>query len=398
VVSTSDKRGPLQVARRARLLEALQRDGVLRISDLTEALGAAAVTIRRDIAQLAAEGLVRRVHGGVALPSAEGLVRGVAVPSADGLVRGSALPSADGPVSGGPTLTSAERDEEPAGRFALGMLVPSLDYYWPNVAQGAEEAARELDMRVVLRGSSYRSEDDRPQLSRLVDQQGVDALIIAPRMDAPTTGRTIEWLTGTGLPVVLLERTATAGPHHAVLESVVTDHALGAAMAVRHLVSLGHRRIGVVLAEPSPTRPHVRRGWLEAAAECGLDVGATVDALVPDARSPESTAALDEALDQCLRTGTTALLVHADAEAVALVQRCEERHLSIPGDLSLIAYDDEVAGLVSPALTAVRPPRRSIGRAAVRLVADRLADPERPTHRVVISPSLRVRDSTAPPP
>jgi DNA-binding LacI/PurR family transcriptional regulator len=360
-VSNSDKRGPLQVARRARLLEALQRDGVLRISDLTEALGAAAVTIRRDIAQLAAEGLVRRVHGGVALPSAE-------VPA----------------------------DEEPAGGYALGMLVPSLDYYWPNVAQGAEEAARELDMRVVLRGSSYRSEDDRPQLTRLVDQ-GVDALIVAPRMDAPTTGRTIEWLTGTGMPVVLLERTATAGPHHAVLESVVTDHALGAAMAVRHLVSLGHRRIGVVLAEPSPTRPHVRRGWLEAAAECGLDVGATVDALVPDARTPESRAAFDDVLDRCLRTGTTALLVHADPEAVALVQRCEERHLSVPGDLSLVAYDDEVAGLVSPALTAVRPPRRSIGRAAVRLVADRLADPGRPTHRVVISPSLRVRDSTAAP-
>ena len=373
-MNTSDKRGPLQVARRAQLLEALQRDGVLRISDLTDALGAAAVTIRRDIAQLAAEGLVRRVHGGVALPSAD-------------------AGATDAPAA----------EEEPAGAASvlgdrsLGMLVPSLDYYWPNVAQGAEEAARELDMRVILRGSSYETQDDRPQLSRLVEQQGVNALIVAPRMDAPTADSTIEWLAGTGIPVVLLERTATAGPHHAVLESVVTDHALGAAMAVRHLVSLGHRKIGVVLAEPSPTRPHVRRGWLEAAAECGLDVGATVDALVPPASSPECNGALDDVLDQCLKTGTTALLVHADAEAIKLVQRCEERHLSVPGELSLVAYDDEVAGLFSPALTAVRPPRRSIGRAAVRLVADRLADPGRPTHRVVISPSLRVRDSSAAP-
>lgn len=375
-MSNPDKRGPLQVARRAQLLEALQRDGVLRISDLTEALGAAAVTIRRDIAQLAAEGLVRRVHGGVALPAAEA----------------------------GAAATDATAEEDPADQAvvfddrSLGMLVPSLDYYWPNVAQGAEEAARELNMRIILRGSSYETQDDRPQLVRLVEQQGVDALIVAPRMDAPTADATIDWLGGSGIPVVLLERTATAGPYHAVLESVVTDHALGAAMAVRHLVSLGHRKIGVVLAEPSPTRPHVHRGWLEAAAECGLDVGATVDALVPDAQSPECNAALDDALDQCLKTGTTALLVHADAEAVALVQRCEERHLSVPGDLSLVAYDDEVAGLFSPALTAVRPPRRSIGRAAVRLVADRLADPGRPTHRVVISPSLRIRDSSAPPP
>lgn len=373
-MSTSDKRGPLQTTRRAQLLQALQRDGVLRISDLTATLGAAPVTIRRDIAQLAAEGLVRRVHGGVALPTSDDAVAADLAPAED------------------TSATTASL----SGR-SLGMLVPSLDYYWPSVARGAEEAARELDMRVVLRGSSYEIEDDLPQLTRLVDNQGIDALIVAPQMGTSATNRTIEWLASAGLPVVLLERTATAGPHRAVLESVVTDHALGAAMAVRHLVSLGHRKVGAVLAESSPTHPHVRRGWLDAALECGLDVDATVDALVPSARSSECTPALDQVIEQCRATGTTALLVHADAEAIALVQRCEERHLAVPGDLSIIAYDDEVAGLFSPALTAVRPPRRSIGRAAVRLVADRLADPGRPTHRVVISPSLRVRDSSAPP-
>jgi DNA-binding LacI/PurR family transcriptional regulator len=351
------------------LLAALQHSGALRISDLAETLGAAAVTIRRDIAQLATEGLVRRVHGGVALIAPDD------------------TPAPD---------DAAATDLAALGGRSLGMLVPSLDYYWPDVARGAEEAARELDMRVVLRGSSYETEDDRPQLTRFVDQLSVDGLIIAPRMDAPTADRTLEWLAETGIPAVLLERTATVGAHHAIVESVVTDHALGAAMAVRHLVSLGHRRVGVVLDQRSPTRPHIRRGWLDAAAECGLDVNATVDALVPDARS-ERDAALDDALDRCLATGTTALLVHADAEAIALVQRCEERHLTVPGDLSIVAYDDEVAGLFSPPLTAVRPPRRSIGRAAVRLVADRLADPDRPAHRVVISPSLRMRESTAPP-
>lgn len=369
-MTASDNRVPLQVERRAQLLEALQRGGALRISDLTVALGAAAVTIRRDIAQLAAEGLVRRVHGGVALLATE-----------DGAA------AEDAPPAG----------LDPLGGRMLGMLVPSLDYYWPDVARGAEEAARESDMRIVLRGSSYDTEDDLPQLSRLVDRVGVDGLVIAPRMDAPTAERTLEWLASSGIPVVLLERTATTGPHHAVVESVVTDHALGAAMAVRHLVSLGHRKVGVALSEPSPTRPHIHRGWLEAAIECGIDPSSTVEFNLPDARAPNLDAVLDAVLDQCLATGTTALLVHADAEAVALVQHCEERHLSVPGDLSIVAYDDEVAGLFSPPLTAVRPPRRSIGRAAVRLVADRLTDPDRPAHRVIISPSLRVRESTAPP-
>ncbi|GIJ81112.1 DNA-binding transcriptional regulator, LacI/PurR family [Micromonospora phaseoli] len=363
-------RGPLQAARRQHLLEALQRDGWMRISDLSRRLGAAPVTIRRDLAQLAAEGLVQRVHGGVAL-----------------IEPGDPPTPEEEPTTGLDSLS---------GR-TLGMLVPSLDYYWPDVARGAEEAARELDMRVVLRGSSYDTEDDTPQLTRLVDRMGVDALIVVPRMDAPTAGRTIDWLAHIGVPVVLLERSATVGAHHAVMESVVTDHALGAAMAVRHLTSLGHRRVGLVLDANSPTRPHVRRGWLDAAAECDMNPQDTLEAVIPDIRSPDRDALLDQVLDRCRETATTALLVHADAEAIALVQRCEERHLTVPGDLSIVAYDDEVVGLFSPPLTAVRPPRRSIGRAAVRLVADRLADPDRPTHRVVISPSLRIRESTAAP-
>jgi DNA-binding LacI/PurR family transcriptional regulator len=348
------------------MLEALQRDGTLRISELSAALGAAAVTIRRDIAQLAAEGLVRRVHGGVTLIATDETTEDAFA-----------------------AVASEDR--------TLGMLVPSLDYYWPDVARGAEEAARELDMRLVLRGSSYDTEDDLPQLTRLVAGMNVDGLVIAPRMDVPTSQRTIEWLVTTGIAVVLLERTATAGPHHEVLESVVTDHALGAAMAVRHLVSLGHKKVGLALVRYSPTGPHLHRGWAEASAEFGFDISDTVDVSVADAREVDRDGTLDAAIDRCLATGTTALLVHADAEAIALVQRCEERHLAVPRDLSIVAYDDEVAGLFSPPLTAVRPPRRSIGRAAVRLVADRIADPERPAHRMTISPSLRVRASTAPP-
>jgi DNA-binding LacI/PurR family transcriptional regulator len=370
-MSASDGRGPLQVERRAQLLDELQRQGTVRVSDLTERLGVAAVTIRRDIAQMAAEGLVRRVHGGVTL----------------------ILPDENGGEESAYATTRAVG----AGPRTLGMLVPSLDYYWPGVVRGAEEAARDFGHKVVLRGSSYESEDDRPQLERLVDSLGADGLLIAPRLDAPTIEATLEWLAATGVPTVLVERTATVGPHHAVLESVTTDHALGAAMGVRHLLSLGHRKVGAVLSKGSPTSQHILRGWHDAVTEAGCPPKDTVEALLPGLRSAEWDAAMDETLDRCLSTGTTALLVHADAEAMALVQRCEERHLTVPGDLSVVAYDDEVAGLFSPPLTAVRPPRRSIGRAAVDLVVARFADPGRPTHRVVISPSLRVRESTAAP-
>ncbi|WP_298455797.1 substrate-binding domain-containing protein [uncultured Cellulomonas sp.] len=380
-MSTIDARGPLPVTRRAQLLEELQRQGTVRVSELTDVLGVTPVTVRRDIAQLANEGLVRRVHGGATLVTADDRPQDGAAPDA-------------APPAGVPRAA-------PGGEVALrpvGMLVPSLDYYWPGVVRGAQEEATAHGMRLVLRGSSYETHDDRPQLARLVEQAAVDGLVIAPRMDVPNAPETMAWLVSTGVPVVLVERSATVGLHHAAVESVVSDHALGAAMAVRHLASLGHRKVGLVLSEHSPTGPHVRRGWLEAIGESGADAATTVDVVVPNLRSADFDAALDAALDRCLSTGTTGLLVHADTEAMAFVQRCEQRGLSVPADLSVVAYDDEVAGLFSPQLTAVRPPRLSIGRAAVSLLAARLADPERPAHRVVISPSLRVRESSGPPP
>jgi DNA-binding LacI/PurR family transcriptional regulator len=353
---TAEAPGALAVDRRAQVLDVLRRTGSARVSDLTEALGVTAVTVRRDIAQLAADGLVQRVHGGVTL-----LEPGVAASA--------------------------------AVEATVGMLVPSLDYYWPGVARGVESTARAHGLGVVLRGSSYESDDDRPQLERLLGQIGAGGLVVAPRTDIPTAAATLEWLAASGVPTVLAERSAASGPQHAAFDSVLSDHAEGAEAAVRHLVGLGHRRLGLVVSAHSPTGPNLRRGWLEATS--GLV--RTLDVATPDPGRPGWEEACADVVARCLATGTTALLVHADATAIALVQAFEQHGVDVPRDLSLVAYDDEVAGLFSPPLTAVRPHRHALGRAAVELLAARLADPSRPTHRVLITPSLRVRESTAAP-
>ncbi|MEW9531842.1 substrate-binding domain-containing protein, partial [Microbispora sp. NPDC049125] len=72
-----------------------------------------------------------------------------------------------------------------------------------------------------------------------------------------------------------------------------------------------------------------------------------------------------------------------------------ERGIRVPSDLAVVTYDDEVAELCDPPLTAVRPPKTAVGQAAIALLAARLRDPERPAHRVVIGPQLIVRDSSS---
>lgn len=354
----------LPAERRSHILTAMERDGAVRISQLSDELGAATVTLRRDLAQMEQEGLLVRVHGG-------------------------AIPAAEQPA-GAPPASAVD-----AGSIAV--LVPSLNYYWPGVVRGMETAARRHGLRVQLRGASYELQDERPVLERLVRNGGVRGLIVAPNTDTPHAQDVIQWLAECGTPSVLVERDGLVQPEGVPAESVTTDHALGAVLAARHLASLGHRKVGLVLSRNSPTSRKIAAGWQAACEELGLTPAEHIESTLPDRTSADFSAAVDATLDQALNTGVTALLVHSDPEAMAFVDLAFNRGISVPEHLSIIAYDDEVAELFTPALTAIAPPRVSVGEAAVDLLAARLADPTRATRRVVLNPRLKVRGSTAAP-
>ncbi|MFG6503057.1 substrate-binding domain-containing protein [Microbacterium sp. P05] len=363
---------PLAPARRAHVLAALNRDGIVRVSQLMEELGVAPVTLRRDLAQLEQEGLLMRVHGG-------------AVPSAAAPERGDVTTS--GSVAGGPGRSTG----------SIALLVPSLNYYWPGVVRGAETEAKRWGMDIVLRGASYELQDERPVLERLVTVEGVRGLIVAPNTDTPHAQDVVQWLADSGSPSVLVERDAVSLPAGIPVESVTTDHALGAVLAARHLASLGHRRVGLIISRNSPTSRKITAGWQAACAELGLTPTDHFESVLPPRTSPDFSAFVDASLDTALANNITALVVHSDPEAMAFVDLALNRGISVPGDLSIVAYDDEVAELFTPALTAVSPPRAAVGSAAVDLLARRIEDPSRPIHRVVLSPRLNVRGSTAPP-
>ena len=353
----------LAAARRAHILAALSRAGAVRIAELSAELDVAAVTLRRDLQLLEEEGLLVRVHGGAV--AAEGAP--VAAPA----------------VAGG-----APRDA------SIGVLVPSLSFYWPDVVRGLEERAAQRGASILLRSTSYELQDERPVLARMVEE-GVAGLILAPNTDTEHADEVMEWLEESGLPYVLVERDMKLAG--SPVESVSTDHPLGAVLAARHLAALGHRKVGLVISRHSPHARKLVAGWNAACRELGLTPSEHVERVLPDRSTPEFLTTATAILDTVRRSGITALLIHSDREAMAFVDLALSRGLSVPGDLSIVAYDDEVAQLFTPALTAVAPPRLAVGRAAVDLLLDRLADPSRTVHRVTLNPTLNARASTAPP-
>lgn len=359
----------LAAERRAHILATMERDGAVRVSQLTDELGAATVTLRRDLAQMEQEGLLQRVHGG-------------------------AIPSTGTAATAG---TNGGTVARPTDAGSIAVLVPSLNYYWPGVIGGMEAAATRHGLKVLLRGASYELQDERPVLERLVRSGDVRGLIVAPNTDTPHAHDVVQWLADSGMPFVLVERDAVVQPDGVPAEAVTTDHALGAVLAARHLATLGHRKVGLVLSRNSPTSRKIAAGWQSACDELGLTPAEHIETTLPDRRSAEFSAAVDATLDQALATGVTALLVHSDPEAMAFVDLALNRGISVPDDLSIVAYDDEVAQLFTPALTAIAPPRVSVGEAAVDLLVSRMADPDRPTRRVILNPTLQVRGSTAAP-
>ena len=370
-MSDHPQHAPLAARRRAHVINELRRTGTVRVSELIEQLGVTPVTLRRDLAQMEREGLLLRVHGGAVAPE------------------GGMPPAA--PRTAAPSSATA------AEGGSIAVLVPSLNYYWPGVVRGMEAEAEIQGMKLLLRGASYELQDERPALERLVHSEGVSGLLVAPNTETAHAHEVIRWLADSGIPSVLVERDAVLMPEGTPVESVTTDHALGAVLAARHLASLGHRKVGLILSRFSPTSRKIAAGWQQACDELGLTPTDHFERSLPDRSSPEFSDAVNATLDMTIETGVTALLVHSDPEAMAFVDLALARGISIPDDLSIIAYDDEVAQLFTPALTAVSPPRESVGKVAVDLLVARMSDPSRPVNRVVLSPQLNVRGSTAPP-
>lgn len=362
----------LPADRRGMILSQLEERGSVRVSELAKKLGVTPVTIRRDLDYLQDQGIVIRVHGGVQLSK-----------------------KAD-PHGRPPVLRPAARVQADAP--VIGMVVPSLDYYWPTVARGAKERARERNVRILLRKSAYHSvEEDWKQVEHLVNEANVQALLLTINTGDAKSLDLLEWVATKEVPVVLVERQAESLSLGTPYESITSDHRAGAILAIKTLVDMKHEKIAFLSSQKSPTGPYLRQGWEDACKRFGV---APENMFFSEITNDSPEILREEAhrlLDECLSRGITGAMVHADPEANALIQQAQQRGLSLPDDLSVIAYDDELASLFTPSVTAVRPPRYSIGATAVDLIADRLEDPNRPNRRVILSPRLTIRESTGAP-
>jgi LacI family xylobiose transport system transcriptional regulator len=264
-----------------------------------------------------------------------------------------------------------------------------LSYIAVAVMGGIEDVAAARDLTVGFTDIKRRAAAGQSWIEPLLLRRPVGVVAAF----AGFTAEHLELLDGNGIPVVTLDPIGDLHP----TPSVGSNNWSGALAATRHLLGLGHRRIGVITG---PVKDLAARARLDG-FRAGLDAA---DVPFDEQLRRSGVLTFEDGRDlglELLRRADppTAVVCGNDLQALGVYEAARISGLRIPGDLSVVGFDDiEHCNWAGPPLTTVRQPFAEMGAAAARLVLD-LAAGERPGQsRMELSTALVVRGSTAPPP
>jgi len=268
----------------------------------------------------------------------------------------------------------------------IGVVLSDLhNPFFADVADGLEEAAFERGYRAMLSSGFLDPKREHGAIEMMLELR-VDGLIMLGSMMKVAK---IEAMAAS-LPVALLGRHTRSK----AVDSVGVDDSAGAQKAIDHLVALGHSKIVHIHAGTAAGAPRRRSGYEKAMKRHGLDNHIR---LVKGAFTESGGAA---AMKEILESGDipTAVFAPNDFAALGAMETIDDAGLAIPGDISLIGYDNlALARLPRIGLTTIGQPREDLGREAVHLVLERLDDDRTTARHVVVPPSLVVRATTGPP-
>ncbi len=277
-----------------------------------------------------------------------------------------------------------------AGRSRIvGLLVLDLaNPFFVDVAMGAERVVRAQGLGVMVCNGANGGAQESDYLAMFAEQR-VRGALVTPASD---DGRGLELLRRQNIPFVLVDRIAPTAEGC----SVSVDDVAGGALAMRHLLEAGHRRIAFV-GGPAllPQIRDRRAGALAALAERGLGADALVDieAVRLDAEGGRDAGHRLLGLSE----RPTAVFCANDILALGVLQSLFAAGVSVPRDIALVGYDDiEFAAAATVPLTSVRQPAARIGALAAELLLEETGQGGEPhAHRgIVLQPELVVRASS----
>jgi LacI family transcriptional regulator len=271
-----------------------------------------------------------------------------------------------------------------AGRSrTLALLVLDLgNPFFVDVARGAEEAAHAATLNMITCNSSHRADREASYLAMLAEQR-VRGVLVSP---VGTAAEGLALFRRSKIPYVLVDRRSPDGD----CCSVSVDDIAGGALAARHLVEAGHRRIAFVNGPDVLVQCREReQGFRSAIGDAEVSL-IEVEALNAGSGRDAGARILG------FSPRPTAVFCANDLLALGVLQAMVSAGVRVPEDVAIVGYDDiEFASAAAVPLTSVRQPAARIGQKAAELLIDETSGEGAHEHQsVVYKPELVVRAST----
>ncbi|MEQ1699202.1 MAG: LacI family DNA-binding transcriptional regulator [Ilumatobacteraceae bacterium] len=328
-------------------------------------------------------------HAGVGIGTASRVVNGSPQVSPDTRLRVQAAMLAVGYEP-----TPRRRNEQVRRAGAIGVLVPFFDE--PSSVlrvRGIVDQLQPHRLRIVLHQVTSPAQAREAAMELPADSM-LDALLV---ISLPLTDTDAGALAGAPFPVVLLDTRAPEGSGWAAPTVCIDDRA-GGALATRHLLDLGHRRIGFI-GEPADnpfgftSSAQREAGFRSELAAAGFAPEAALVRHAPHLRAAARQLATDMLT---LAEPPTAIVAASDVQAVGVLEAAAALGVEVPRHLSVIGFDDiELASLMG--LTTVRQPLELSGRRAADLVVQAIGATPLSPFTDEMSLELVVRSTTRPP-
>src|ERR671934_688806 len=248
----------------------------------------------------------------------------------------------------------------------VGVVVSDLgNQFYGRLAAAIEETLREADYQMVLIGDNSESAEEVAGARTFLAMRAPGVIM------TPVGAEASFLLARHGVAVVEVDRRLASVP----CDAVVIDNERGARDATAHLLALGHRRVGLLVADTNWTSDAGRlRGYREAHAQAGVPVDEQLIVRI-GFHAPDAELKIGRLLDE---GGPTAIFAANNLLAEQAWHLLRRRGLRLPEDISLVGFDDVAwMGMVSPGITVVAQPTEELGRRAAQLLLRRLPQPAR---------------------
>ena len=274
----------------------------------------------------------------------------------------------------------------------VGLVIPDINnQFYAELAQGIYDELHKNNWEVMFSCTGEYILRDFSSINMLNSRQ-VDAVIIT---NAPDTNIEISkqfsfLLQSLKIPVVLVDRYEPSYN----CSSIVVNHKKGAYLATKHLIELGHRKIGCIIGhEYAASTTGRMEGYLWALNEAGMSP--------PEGSMIQGNgfaASGYDAADKITQSGATAVFVFNDIMALGVYRRLRETGIKVPDDISIVGFDDiYFSDLLDVPLTTVHQPTYQIGREAARLTLEEIKSESQDKKSIFFEPSLKIRKSTSSP-